>query len=443
MTAWTPERVDYVAVRRLRRAVVARLSAELAGGSLSDDSRRELGRKLIVEELTEWVDAQVRAGACALDPVEEEALARAVEAAIFGLGRLQPLLDDPEVDNVDLHGCDDVWVELADGRVQQAPPVADSDAELVETLQGFAAYLGQTRREFSTAQPFLNLRLPGGSRLHASIEVSPRPQVSVRRHRFADADLGELTNRGTIDPSLRAFLAAAVRARKSIVVTGAMGAGKTTLMRALAAEFPRFERIGTVEEEYELGLHLLPHRHRRVVALECRAPTADNPGSGIDLATLVREALRMNLRRLLVGEVRGAEIVAMLDAMVSGCPGSLCTLHAKRGHGAIDRMIELATRGGQSEANAQRLIAGGIDLIVHLDLVEDLVELDEQRVAGRRARYVDEVVEVAGLGESGRPALNTIYAPGVDGRAVPVGKPACLDDLLRAGLDHSVMDAPT
>lgn len=303
MTTWTPDRVevDFAVVRRLRRAVVERLSTELAGGVLAEDSRRELARKLIVEELADWVDAQVRSGEAALAAVEEEVLARAVEAAIFGLGRLQPLVDDPLVENIDLHGCDDVWVELADGRIEQAAPVADSDAELVEVLQGFAAYLGQTRREFSTARPFLNMRLPDGSRLHATVEVSPRPAVSIRRHRLRDTDLGELLAHGSIDASLRAFLAAAVRARKSIVVTGAMSSGKTTLLRALAAEFPRYERVGTIEGEFELGLHLLPHRHRRVVALECREPSADNPGSAVDLSTLVREALRHNLRRLLVG----------------------------------------------------------------------------------------------------------------------------------------------
>src|SRR5581483_11944684 len=150
----------------------------------SRDSQRELARALATRAVADWADQQATSSGRTPSLDEEAWLADAVLASIFGLGRIQPLVDDPTVENIDIAGCDRVWLEYADGRIEPGPPVADSDAELVATLQSFATYLGQTSRSFSTAHPMLRLKLPDGSRLTAIMAVTPRPEVHIRRHRL-------------------------------------------------------------------------------------------------------------------------------------------------------------------------------------------------------------------------------------------------------------------
>lgn len=432
---------DWAVVSRLRRAVDERLSAALSTRTgLSSDSQRELARHLITGEVAAWVDQLASAGEPLPTPEQEEALAAAVYAAIYALGRLQPLIEDPQVEDIEIGGHDVVWLHYADGRRVPGPPVADSDAELIELLQGWATYHGQTSRDFSTAHPTLNLRLPDGSRLAAIMAVTPRPQVAIRRHRLVDVDLSDLVAVGTLDQTLAAFLRTAVAARLNIVVTGVMGAGKTTLLRALANEIDPTERIGTLEKEYELALHELPARHApgRVVAMEAREGNAEAGAGAVTLHDLVPQSLRMNLRRIIVGEVRSDEIIPMLDAMASGGDGSLCTLHVKRGVNPLTRMVSLAMRGADalSEHAAHQLIATAVDLIVHIDLIDEPAQLGH----GTRCRVVSQVLEVTGVGEGGRVATNEIFAPGPDGRAVTATTPACLPDLVAAGFHPDLLD---
>jgi pilus assembly protein CpaF len=434
--------VDWVLVRRLRRTVAERLTKELSlltgsgGPALAAGDVRMLGRSLIAAELADHVTSEVRAGRAALPVAVEDVLAEAVYAAIFGLGRLQPLVDDPQVENIDVDGHDQVWISYADGRLEPGPAVADSDADLVETIQSYAAYAaGTSGREFSTARPLLNLRLPDGSRLAAWVGLSSRPGLTIRRHRLADVTLTDLQRLGTIDAALGGFLSAAVRARKNIVVTGGLNAGKTTLLRALAAEFDPMEKVVVLEKESELGLDRLPRRHRRVVALEAREANAEGAGE-ISLTILMTHALRMNARRILVGEVRGDELIPMLTAMGSGNPGSLCTLHANSSAAAVSRMVAIGlTSAHRLPAEATHaLIADAVDFVVHLDLV------DANLAAGRRV--VASVREILELGEGGRVTSNEIFSPGPDGRARPAVDPRCLPDLTAAGFDPGLLHRP-
>ena len=263
----------------------------------------------------------------------------------------------------------------------------------------------------------------------------------VRRHRVNDVDLDDLVGLGTLDTCLVAFLRSALRAGKNIVVTGLQNAGKTTLIRALANEFPPMERFATIEREYELHLHELPERHPRVVAMEAREGSSEKDAAGrrageVTLSDLVVDALRMNLRRIIVGEVRGGEAIPMLEAMSTG-DGSLCTIHARSAHHAIDRIVTLCLSAGvgMTDVFAYRLAAGAVDVLVHINL------LDETAIGGRRHRFVSEVLEVNGIGESSRPAYTTLFAPGPDGRAVPSHAPGCLADLVRVGFDPAFLDA--
>ncbi len=343
-------------------------------------------------------------------------------------------MSDPGVENVDVNGCDDVWVTYADGRRLRVDPVADSDADLVEMLQGFAAYLGQSAREFSAARPLLNLRLPDGARLAAWMGVSPRPGLTVRRHRLVDVTLDDLHELGSVDLALLGFLRAAVRARKNIVVTGGVNAGKTTLLRALANEVAPQDKIVVIEKEYELALDRLPDRHDQVICLEAREANAEGAGA-VELADLVTHALRMNPSRIIVGEVRGEELLPMLVAMGSGNDGSFCSLHANSAHAAFNRMAAIGLASGRHlPAEATWLLAAdAVDLVVH-------VRHDDAGDGSLPRRYVSSVLEVTGIGEGGRVSRNELFRPGPDGRAVPATAPSCLPELIALGFDPRLLE---
>ena len=202
------------------------------------------------------------------------------------------------------------------------------------------------------------------------------------------------------------------------------------------------ERFATIEREYELHLHELTARHPRVVAMEARVGSSERDASGrasgeVTLSELVVDALRMNVRRVIVGEVRGPEVVPMLNAMSVG-DGSMCTLHARTASKALDRIVNLCLEqgGGMTDSFAYRAAADGIDFIVHLSLRHDAEN------GGARHRFVAEVIEVDGVGEAGRPVVTTVFTPGPDGRAVPAHNPHCLADLVAAGFDPSLLDQP-
>ncbi|WP_235984931.1 ATPase, T2SS/T4P/T4SS family [Actinomyces trachealis] len=256
--------LDQNLVRQLREQVADLLAQQrqddAANGipPMSGEDERRFARALISRVLDQHARAEISAGRSPLAAQDEDDVAQGNHAALFGVGRLQPLLEDPEVENIDINGYDNAFIQYADGREERGAPVADSDDELVELVQILGSCSGLVSRPFGSANPQLDRRLPDGSRLSAIMDVCARPALSLRRARLDRVGLEDLVRLGTLSPRLAAFCSAAVRARKNIMIAGATNAGKTTFLRALANEIPPSERLITVERALELGLGEFP-----------------------------------------------------------------------------------------------------------------------------------------------------------------------------------------
>jgi Flp pilus assembly CpaF family ATPase len=328
-------------------------------------------------------------------------------------------------------------LELTDGTMVAGDPVADSDEELVDFLVFLASRSEVNSRPFSPAQPRLHLRLDGGARLAAAAWVTPRPSVVIRRHRLRRVTLDDLVDLGALTPLAASFLSAAVRARRSIVVAGAQGAGKTTLVRALCAEIPKHEAIGTFETEYELHLHEMPDVHPIVHAWEARPGSGERGPDGrqageFTLDEALYDSFRFNLSRQIVGEVRGREVLAMIKAMESGA-GSISTTHAANGRAALRKLVTCAMEAGGHVTHdyATRAVAENIDIVVQLHL--ETTPLPGG--AARRSRWVSEIITVTpGEREQGY-ATTHVFRPAAGGPAVPGVLPDEYRDLERYGFD--------
>jgi pilus assembly protein CpaF len=438
--------LDYRLVRTLQAEVADRMTAakqsrDLRGQpGLEPADERQLALSYARDAVTRHMQAQIAGGHELPDASHDIRLVEAIDAAMFGAGALQELLDDPEVENIDINGCDEVWVTYADarGKVRERP-VAATDDDLVDVVRTLGSYAGINARPFTSATPELDLRLQDGSRLSAVMVASERPVVSIRRNRFpqvfldtvpaglvaawrADRHRPEerrvgqrllpgirpttLLELGSVDEQLAAFLRAAVLARCNVMVAGATDAGKTTLLRALINCIPPSERLITVERALELGLRRHPDLHPDVVEMEEVLPSADG-GGGISIGALVRRTRRQNPSRVIVGEVLGPEVVEMLSAMSQGNDGSLSTIHARD---AADVFHRLATYAAQHEGLSfevsHALIGSTIDFVVFVR--------KNPRLDGRRS--VTEVLEVTGSAD-GRVTRSRIFVPGPDGRA--------------------------
>jgi Flp pilus assembly CpaF family ATPase len=442
--------VDYGLVRQLQAQVADRMTArkqhreQTRQPPLGAADERQMALSVAHETVQRHMQAQIAAGRELPDGSYDARLVEAIDAAMFGAGALQALLDDPDVENVDINGCDEVWVTYADGRGKvRARPVAAKDEDLVDMVRNLGSYAGLNARPFTPATPELDLRLPDGSRLSAIMVASERPAVSIRRNRFPQMFLDQvppqarrgdgppattLLELGTVDEQLASFLQAAVLSRCNIMVAGATDAGKTTLLRALINCIPAQERLITVERALELGLRRHPELHPDVVEMEEVLPSPDG-GGGVSIGQLVRRTRRQNPSRVIVGEVLGPEVVEMLSAMSQGNDGSLSTIHARD---AADVFGRLATYAAQHEGLSfevsHALVGSTLDFVVFVR--------KNPRLGGRRT--VMEVLEVTGSAD-GRVTRSRIFVEGHDGRAVrdPEVAIARGRQLAEAGYDDS------
>lgn len=418
------------------RGQVAETLADRLGEATSKPAQEELGRAIITELVDAAAAEAVTAGRPTWTRAEQSALEQAVFDAVFRLGRLQPLVDDDRVENIIILGHGRVWLQLLDGTLEPASAVADTDDELIEFVSFLASREGSARA-FSEAHPSVDLRLPGGSRMSATNWVTSGPSVVIRLHRLVEVTLDDLVQLGTLTPVMASFLAAAVRARLSIVIAGAQGAGKTTLLRALCNEISPTEQLATFEDPYELFLDEMPQRHPVVHAWEARHGSGEvgpdgRPAGEFTLEQAMRANYRKNAGRLIVGEIRGPEAWLMLEAMESGS-GSLSTTHAASAEAAMPKLINCCMKAGPhvSDDLAARALGHALDLIVHIDL-EETTDADGRP---RQHRNVTEIVAVTEGEKDKGYALNQVFKPTLDGPAVPTPLPDYLRGLARYGFD--------
>ena len=402
---------------RVRARVEARLAEELA---LRERTRLRVDDQRWVYELVGREVSDERLAADSRD--DWELIWRRVFAAVTPLGPLAEHLADPDVEEVRINGTRSCFVFRHGFRESVAPPF-DNEEALIDLVHWYTDGAGGARLDRSS--PMVTLTLPEGSRLHAALSPPARPMsVTIRRHpadRFPN--LESLERSGFLPHSLVPFLEAAVQARLNILVAGGAGAGKTTFMRVLALSIAPDERVVTIEDQAELHLW---RALADCVSLEGRPANTEGKGA-ISIQMLVHDALRMSPDRIVIGEVRGGEALDLLDAMNTGHPGSICTIHADSPRDTLPRLVRLALRNPQAPRAETVLgeIVHTVDLVLYAGF--------SRSHAAPRTRRLLSVGTVAGI-DDGRPAVQELIAFSEDYGWHRVGSPAAMPERVRTKL---------
>lgn len=379
----------------------------------------------LADDVHRWAAEVCKAEGGLPENLDRDRLAEELTAEVFGLGPLEKLMQDPDVSDILVNDPYNVFVER-NGCLEPTDCIFADEEHLVRIIQRIVGRLG---RRIDETSPMVDARLPDGSRVNAIIPplAINGPALSIRRFGVRSLQMEDLLANGSLPQEIADFLAAAIKARVSCVVSGGTGAGKTTLLNALSAFIPETERTITIEDSAELKF-----LRRHWVRLEVRPPNTEGVGE-VSQRDLVRNCLRMRPDRIIVGEVRGAEVWDMLQAMNTGHDGSLTTIHANSTGDALARLeMMVALAGFELPVTVVRqYIACGITLIVQL-----------ARLAGgpRRIMRVSELLRV----EGGSFVAEDVFGyeqTGVDSKGVAKGHfyatgyhPACLARMETAGI---------
>ena len=356
----------------LHRRLIERLDLE-ALEQVKDEA--ELSRQIraaVVEFL--------RAEQTPLSQTEREEVVEQIVYEIIGLGPIEPLFRDPTISDILVNGSHEIYIERY-GKLIRVPAAFRNDAHLLSVIDRIVSKVG---RRVDESSPMVDARLPDGSRVNAIIPplALDGPVLSIRRFE-ADLAVQQLIQNGTLTESMIRLLAGCVHARLNIVISGGTGSGKTTLLNALSSFVPADERIITIEDAAELRLN-----QEHVVRLETRPPNAEGRGEVMS-RDLVKNALRMRPDRIIVGEVRSAEALDMLQAMNTGHEGSLTTIHANTPRDALARLETMILMAGTAlPTRAMReQISSAIDVMIQIARLAD---------GSRRVMSITEVTGMEG-----------------------------------------------
>ena len=357
---------------RVHRRLLERLNLNSLQDGDSEEARDEV--RTAVRSLLAFEDTP-------LNTEERDTLVEQVLDEVFGLGPLEPLLQDPTISDILVNTYDQVFIER-DGRLVPTDVTFRDDQHLLQVIDRIVSAVG---RRIDDSSPMVDARLEDGSRVNAVIPplAIDGPHLSIRKFRRDVLSEEDLMRNRTVNASMLQLLEGCVGARLNMLISGGTGSGKTTLLNVLSASIPASERIVTIEDSAELQL-----RQPHVVRLETRPPNIEGAGE-VGQRQLVINALRMRPDRIIVGEVRGAEAVDMLQAMNTGHDGSLTTLHANSPRDALARLETMISMAGLNlpEKGMRQQIASAIDVIVHLSRLSD---------GRRRVMRVAEIVGMEG-----------------------------------------------
>ena len=301
------------------------------------------------------------AGAAELTPFDRRRVVACLINDIKGLGPLEPLFHDPNVSDILVNGLRSVYIERH-GKLEPVDIKFRDGQHLLRIAHRIAGWVG---RRVDEASPMVDIRLPDGSRVNIIIPplAIDGTTISIRRFLLTGIDLMELAAQQMLAPAMAKLLRIGVKARLNVLVSGGTGAGKTTLLNTLSREIGHDERLVTIEDAAELQIQQ-PH----VVRLETRTMSAEGTGE-VTMRALLTNALRMRPDRIIVGEVRGAEVMEMLQAMNTGHPGSMCTIHANSPRDSLTRLENMLLMGAVEMplSAIRQQIASGVDIIVQVE----------------------------------------------------------------------------
>jgi pilus assembly protein CpaF len=393
---------------------ISNLLFERLGQRLFETQNEEALRATVIEEITSIMDAED----APLTDDERQRLVHEIARDVMGLGPIEPLLNDSTVTEVMVNGTDHIYVERK-GVIEQTGSRFISEEHLRRVIDRIVVQVG---RRIDESSPMVDARLIDGSRVNAivpplSLDGSILTIRKFAKDPFRSADLIEM---GTLTPAVAAVLSACVEGGLNILVSGGTGTGKTTLLNVLSSFVPPDERIVTIEDAVELQLH-----QQHVIRLEARPANLEGQGA-VTIRDLVRNSLRMRPDRIIVGEVRGAEALDMLQAMNTGHDGSLSTVHANTPRDALARVETMVLMAGfdlPSRAIREQ-IASALNLVVHLERFRD---------GTRRVANVTEVLGMEGEVVTMQDVFKWDYSANA---IVPTGIRPQFSDRLR---EHNIM----
>jgi pilus assembly protein CpaF len=367
----------------------------------------------------------------ALPAQDKVQIIQAIGDSVLGLGPLEPFVRDPDVTEVMVNAFESIYVERG-GKLYWTGAKFFNEDQLRRTIEKIVARVG---RRIDESSPYVDARLPDGSRVNAIIPplAIDGPALTIRKFSTDPYTADDLINFGTLSPAAVEFIDACVKGRVNLLVSGGTGAGKTTTLNVLSSFLPHDERIITIEDAAELRLQQ-PH----VVRLESRPPNIEGRGE-VSIRDLVRNALRMRPDRIVVGEVRGAEALDMLQAMNTGHDGSISTVHANSPRDVLSRLETMTMMAGidLTIRAVREQVSAAINLIVHQARLKD---------GSRRVTHITEVVGMEGDIITLQDLYLFDYKAGVDEHGRYVGhlrptrlRPAVLERRHHQGIDVTPM----